>query len=340
MFLTPGTRPGRGRADQVIGAVANAVVVMTAAGFLATGVTINASNALSVPGGIVGNLPVTGLVSANRLSVSGAVNAASIFGTTGHRFATTPGTVTDTASSGTVTTVYGSNFGGDTLAASSSITITNAYGVFIADHTAGSNVTLTNKYALGVSGASDFNGIVNVAAAGFQCRTTTAIGIDLGYDVSNAISFFSTGGRVAAVGRGVNGARFASDQFISWASSADTRSSADLALYRAAANNHAWRNGTNPQKGDHYLTYTSGTSFERFSIDCGQTTANVIRLMAEKGGSGGSLRPIAIDGYSKSGAMANSDIPQGSWALFKDTGGGSVVLGYNDGGTLKTVALT
>jgi len=62
--------------------------------------------------------------------------------------------------------------------------------------------------------------------------------------------------------------------------------------------------------------------------------------MSEKGSGGGSLRPIAIDGYAKSGAMVNTDIPQGAWALFKDSSSGAVVLGYNDGGTLKTVALS
>ena len=114
----------------------------------------------------------------------------------------------------------------------------------------------------------------------------------------------------------------------------------DLVIARDAANALGQRNGASAQALRVYGTYTSTTSFERLSLDAGFTSANVLRVMAEKGSGGGTLRPIAIDGFSKSGAMVAADIPAGSFALFKDTSGGGVVLGYNDGGTLKTVALT
>lgn len=114
----------------------------------------------------------------------------------------------------------------------------------------------------------------------------------------------------------------------------------DVQLARDAADTFGQRRAANPQKFNWYATFASATNYERLSLDAGKTTANVHRVMAEKGSGGGSLRPIAIDGYGKAGAMVAADIPAGTFALFKDTSGGGVVLGYNDGGTLKTVALT
>ena len=125
-----------------------------------------------------------------------------------------------------------------------------------------------------------------------------------------------------------------------FSSNGNSNGSADLSLVRDAANVLAQVNGANAQKSNIYATYASTTNYERLSLDAGKTTANVHRVMAEKGSGGGALRPIAIDGYEKAGAMAAADIPAGTFALFKDTSGGGVVLGYNDGGTLKTVALT
>lgn len=43
---------------------------------------------------------------------------------------------------------------------------------------------------------------------------------------------------------------------------------------------------------------------------------------------------------SKAGLPTTSDIAAGTWAIYKDTSGGSVRLWANDGGTLKSVTLT
>jgi hypothetical protein len=42
---------------------------------------------------------------------------------------------------------------------------------------------------------------------------------------------------------------------------------------------------------------------------------------------------------SKAGLPTTSDIAAGQWAVYKDTGGGTVRLWTNDGGTMKSVTL-
>ena len=43
---------------------------------------------------------------------------------------------------------------------------------------------------------------------------------------------------------------------------------------------------------------------------------------------------------TKAGVPTTSDIAAGQWAIYKDTSGGTLKLYANDGGTLKSVALT
>jgi len=42
---------------------------------------------------------------------------------------------------------------------------------------------------------------------------------------------------------------------------------------------------------------------------------------------------------SKAGVPTTTDIPASSWAIYKDTSGGTLKLYANDGGTIKSVAL-
>jgi hypothetical protein len=42
---------------------------------------------------------------------------------------------------------------------------------------------------------------------------------------------------------------------------------------------------------------------------------------------------------TKAGAVVLADIPAGTWAIYKDTSGGSLALYANDGGVLKSVAI-
>jgi hypothetical protein len=80
--------------------------------------------------------------------ISGNISTAA-WTTNGVRIKGTPGTLTDTTSSGTVATAYTDVLGGNTIAASSAATFTNYFTQYNKDPIAGTNVTLTNKWALG-----------------------------------------------------------------------------------------------------------------------------------------------------------------------------------------------
>lgn len=70
--------------------------------------------------------------------------------TNGLRLTSTPATLTDTSSSGTVAAAYTNVLGGNTIAATMATTYTNYFNTYINAPVAGSNVTFTNKFALGV----------------------------------------------------------------------------------------------------------------------------------------------------------------------------------------------
>jgi hypothetical protein len=87
-------------------------------------------------------------VSGGSFGLTGNISAAA-WTTNGIRYVNVAATLTDTSSSGTVATVYNDVWGGNTNAASSATTYTNAFGSYFKAPIAGTNVTFTNKYALG-----------------------------------------------------------------------------------------------------------------------------------------------------------------------------------------------
>ena len=110
-----------------------------------------------------------------------------------------------------------------------------------------------------------------------------------------------------------------------------------------AANIFMVRSSTTPQALAVYGTSdqavnsaATGTNWERFSMF---TQAGAHRLRSEAGGTG-TVRMIQIDGFSMSADPTTSDIAAGTFALVKNTTGGGVKLWFNDGGTMKSVALT
>ena len=70
--------------------------------------------------------------------------------TNGLRLTSTPATLTDTSSSGTVAAAYTNVMGGNTIAATMATTYTAYFNTYIKAPVAGSNVTITNNLALGV----------------------------------------------------------------------------------------------------------------------------------------------------------------------------------------------
>lgn len=121
-------------------------------------------------------------------------------------------------------------------------------------------------------------------------------------------------------------------------SSTDAAGGLDAAWYRDAAGIIASRMTTTAQAVRVYNTFASVTDGEYMGFDW-KTTANVGRLRVAAHASG-TVRNLAIDGYTMSGAPSATQLPASTWGLFKDSGGGGVVLAYNDAGSIKTVALS
>jgi hypothetical protein len=100
----------------------------------------------------------------------------------------------------------------------------------------------------------------------------------------------------------------------------------------------AQRNGTTWQSLRVYNTFTDASNYERAVIGW-NTTANVLTIGAQAAGTG-SLRLTAIVAWAKAGAPVATDIPVGTFALIRDTSGGTTKLYYNNAGTLQSVTLT
>ena len=80
-------------------------------------------------------------------------------------------------------------------------------------------------------------------------------------------------------------------------------------------------------------TYTGAVG--SFVVD---TTHN--RLVVHDGATAGGIpQQSAIVRY-KVGAPVAADLSSGEWAVFQDTGTGTVTLAINEGGTIKKVTLT
>lgn len=109
---------------------------------------------------------VPGGVQSNAIALTGNISS-SAWTTNGIRIKGSASTFTDTSSSGTVAAVVVNALGGNTLAASSTTTYTDAYNTFINPPIAGTNVTLTNKWALGLGGSLSLTGAIRIGANTF-----------------------------------------------------------------------------------------------------------------------------------------------------------------------------
>jgi len=133
-----------------------------------------------------------------------------------------------------------------------------------------------------------------------------------------------------------------SDRNIAWNSTATVTDNApDIALHRDAAGILAQRSGTTAQAFRVYNTRTDASNGSWMTLDAAKTTSNVNRIISNANGTG-TIRPIAIDAYAMAGAPTTSELPSGTWGVFKDSSGGSpgnVVIAYNDEGNILTASL-
>ena len=121
-------------------------------------------------------------ISSGSLNFSGNISATA-WTTNGIRHVSTPATLTDTSSTGTVATAYTNNFGGNTIAATNAgVTYTNYGTVFVNSPTAGTNVTITNPYSIVTAGnvlvGSTGTGTITATAA---TATTSSTASSVGY---------------------------------------------------------------------------------------------------------------------------------------------------------------
>jgi hypothetical protein len=170
--------------------VGGAPLIASSTGTTSTFVVTNTSNSTStttgaivVSGGIGvggninvgGNANISGSITAtNHYVTSGSLifsgNISSTAWTTsGIRHVSIPATITDTSSTGTVANAYTNAFGGNTIAASNTVTYTNYATMFVNSPVIGTNVTITNSYSIITAGSVNIGGTVT----GGGIRTTS-----------------------------------------------------------------------------------------------------------------------------------------------------------------------
>lgn len=112
-------------------------------------------------------------------------------------------------------------------------------------------------------------------------------------------------GYAVALNGGTTGAFIGGSGPLAWSSTV-SQQSRDLFLYRDDANKLALRNSTAAQTFNIYNTYTSSTSYERYSVDW-ITTANLVIVGPNKGSGGGTQRVQRLS-YLEDGG-AGSTVP-------------------------------
>jgi len=115
----------------------------------------------------------------------------------------------------------------------------------------------------------------------------------------------------------------------------DNNGSAVATIQAEAANTLAQRNSTNAQTIRLYRTFSTTANYERLSMS---TSATRYSIIAES--QTGSLRPIEVSAYTSASDPTSSDITSGTFGVWKNSGTSAVKLWFNDGGTMKSVALS
>ena len=129
-----------------------------------------------------------------------------------------------------------------------------------------------------------------------------------------------------------------SDGFFGWGS---TTTNADAftpnsTLYSDAANILAQRKGTNAQTFRLYRTYTDASNYERLGFLATNTTRYTIT--SQNAGTG-SARSLEVSFYTSASDPTSTEITDGCFSVWKNSGTGTIKLWANDGGTMKSVAL-
>ena len=100
-------------------------------------------------------------------------------------------------------------------------------------------------------------------------------------------------------------------------------------------------------------SFQGGTAGEYYHLTAAQHAALAVGnhndLLSKQGGAANEYYHLDASDYTnrvtqitktKAGVPTTGDIAAGNWAIYKDTSGGTIKLYANDGGTIKSVALT
>jgi len=109
----------------------------------------------------------------------------------------------------------------------------------------------------------------------------------------------------------------------------------EVAAYSGGANIWEQRNGTSAQVNRLYLTFTDASNYSRLS----KTAATDRYSIAAEAAGTGSLKPLELSAYTSASDPTSSTITAGRYGVWKNSTSGIVKLWYNDGGTMKSIAL-
>lgn len=151
--------------------------------------------------------------------------------TSGVKLKLPPIRLTNTSSSGTVALIYNNLFSRDTMYATSSTTYTNAYNLFVDDLVAGTNVAFGGRYALGVGGAMDVTGNINLNGGARNIGTRDANILNINTNGANRISLSSAGLQTHTHTTAASG----TTPFVTYTQVANTGGSAGGLLWTGAA---------------------------------------------------------------------------------------------------------
>jgi len=130
-------------------------------------------------------------------------------------------------------------------------------------------------------------------------------------------------------GVGTHSIRIRSDGAFQWSNGTNASGTADVALFRDAAQTLAQRNGTNAQTFRVYNTFTDASNYERGKIEW---ASNVLRIGTEKAGTG-TARALELqtDGTTRVTIAANGAVTVAGDFTANSVGGGAGVA-VNSGG--------
>ena len=181
-------------------------------------------------------------------------------------------------------------------------------------NTAGANLTITGSQGTGTGAGGSIE--FQVAPAGSSGSAQNALASALQITSAKNATFYgsvtatnTSGGSTMQLAstNSSYGYHMARDYPLSWGSGATLDGTVDVLLRRDAANTLALRNGTAAQAFNIYNTYTSGTSYERYSVDW-ITTANLVIVGPNKGSGGGTQRVQRLSYLEDGGAGSTAPL--------------------------------